>query len=420
MITTDTGRILYNTQKKSLEDFFKECVHILFDDGVNNNLIYCINSPFSNAAFKNRSLADHIADYESKDFEVLDDAIAPGFPASDAKALKATSFGVSNILMRNGKEDSMLAFIGYSLEVGMAGGQNLYFSEPEVLTIVFEGWKIYRQLLNNESTNLQPNKLASWNGQWLNYRLSNHFKGQTDFQTLDREGFFKPDKKGVMVEPIYWSELYFTLNKYFGKELNKVTPSMGAIGQMKSTMGFLVLDFKYCRSLSKMYEHLTGKKLDSKEFRALFGLSSMRIVDTMRVSMRTLQPPSLEKMLEMQKAYKYDEKNYFQLKTYLLVMLGTQLEKAQKLIEETAKMLVEYRNSTNKTDRKNKVEKGLFGNNTKANYIDTLCEIIPDLEGDYKNLITEIQSVLLKLNKSDFKMFALLVKLEYAKLEKFN
>ncbi|WP_044207964.1 hypothetical protein [Flammeovirga sp. OC4] len=425
MVTTETGRVLFESQDKNIEDFFGECARILFDSGKNNHLIWVGNSPFVNFKDVTPSIDEHIINFYNKvnNSGRLDQSIAPGFPASWVKNDKdisaATSFGESNIGVDFGKEDAMLAFIGNALEVGLAGGQNFYFQELEILNILFEGWKVYRKLLNDKSTNLLPNKLASWNGQWLNYRLSEDYDEDYDFQSLTNEGFFKVDKKGIVaVDTLNWSELYFNLSQHFD---NKLTPFMGSIGQKKETMGSVIINLEYCDSLADMYEHISGIRLKSKEFSAMFGLDSMRIVDTMRVSMKTLQPPKLEKMLNEQKAYKYNEKNFYQIKTYLLVMLGSKLDQVQKLVDEIATMLINYTNKEkNNTSRKNKVKKDLFGSNTINNFLEHIVEIIPDLDNSYQPLISDITKIIVPLQEPDFKMFILLLKLEFTSKEHFG
>ncbi|MDZ7778266.1 MAG: hypothetical protein U5L09_22930 [Bacteroidales bacterium] len=67
--------------------------------------------------------------------------------------------------------------IGSGLSLGVSGGFAILFDQPEILLKTFEGWKVYRQFLNDPSLEkLAPNKITSWNGQWLSYAYSDVFR----------------------------------------------------------------------------------------------------------------------------------------------------------------------------------------------------------------------------------------------------
>lgn len=172
MITAAVGKIFldaYNEKYGTTYDaktFFVEVYHPLFFDS-NKYLQWVSNSPFvqmkKGQKVDNLSLDERkekLQDFMSKVEEISkpDASIAPGFPASEIKEFSTTSGQVTDLDMLTEKEDVFLSWIGSSLGIGLQGGLSILFTEPEILMDLFDGWKLYRTVLN-ENESLKGNQV---------------------------------------------------------------------------------------------------------------------------------------------------------------------------------------------------------------------------------------------------------------------
>lgn len=120
----------------------------------------------------------------------IDASIAIGFPASESKEFATTSGLVTDLMINHSNEDIYYSWIGSGLSIGVSGGYAILFDKPDILLKTYEGWKVYRQFLNNPTLDrLAGNKITSWNGQWLSYSFSKEFRQFFDYASLDRHGF---------------------------------------------------------------------------------------------------------------------------------------------------------------------------------------------------------------------------------------
>ena len=117
------------------------------------------------------------------------------------------------------EDEVYLSWIGSSLGIGVAGGFTTLFDDPLITLQTYEGWKIYRKYLNDSALEkLLGNKINSWNGQWLTYSMNpDKFRVEFDFSELQNEGFFGVDPKGVKVNAVNWSHLFFSFFSSFPK-----------------------------------------------------------------------------------------------------------------------------------------------------------------------------------------------------------
>ncbi|WP_157487490.1 hypothetical protein [Desulfosarcina sp. BuS5] len=117
--------------------------------------------------------------------ETPDSSFAIGFPASELKEFATTSGLVSDLEIPADESDIYYSWIGSGLGLGVSGGVTIFFTESEILLKIYEGWRVYRNFLNDETLNkLAPNKINSWNGQWLNCVYNKKNKTNFDFESF--------------------------------------------------------------------------------------------------------------------------------------------------------------------------------------------------------------------------------------------
>ena len=183
MISINVGRIFLkafnekNNKTYSSKEFFEKIFFNLFFNH-SKYMIWPTNSPF--VQMKKGQKVHLLSEEERRDklneffvkakTETPDSSFAIGFPASELKEFATTSGLVSDLGIPADESDIYYSWIGSGLGIGVSGGVCIFFTEPAILLNIFKGWYVYRDFLNHESLDkLPPNKINSWNGQWLNY-----------------------------------------------------------------------------------------------------------------------------------------------------------------------------------------------------------------------------------------------------------
>ena len=166
MYTTTVGRTFLRTYNRqfnkdySAKSFFEEVFVPLFFDHP-KYMMTAGNSPLENPKLSWDDMIKGEKAFETPDQrknrinkmiqkienEKADASIAVGYGVLDQSA--ATSGQITNIDIPNNKEDIYLSWIGAGLGIGVVGGITILFDKPELLMDVFEGWKYYRQYLEN-------------------------------------------------------------------------------------------------------------------------------------------------------------------------------------------------------------------------------------------------------------------------------
>ncbi len=97
--------------------------------------------------------------------------------------------------------------------MGVAGGYCIFLNEPDVLLTLYNGWKQYRNLLNDPALgNVAPNKINTWNGQWVNYCYSND-DVPIDIPALYRSDIFKQETNSVSINTVNGVHFISTFQK---------------------------------------------------------------------------------------------------------------------------------------------------------------------------------------------------------------
>jgi len=226
-----------------------------------------------------------------------DASIAIGFPASEIKEFATTSGLVSNLEIPADESEVYDSWIGAGLGIGVSGGYCIFFNEPKILLKIYEGWKIYRNFLNDPTISLDPNKITSWNGQWLSYCFSKRYIKDVDFGALDQFGMFKSDKQGnIQIRTVNWSSLFFNLSREFSDEV--LTGYVYSLGQTNKTVGFFPFHFYQARNIIHYYKRLFGENnaiRDRWAYEKMFGTHMKRACELGVIGLQALQPKDLKK-----------------------------------------------------------------------------------------------------------------------------
>lgn len=168
MITSNIGKIFldaYNEEYGTSYDartFFLEQFYPLFFDQ-NKYMMTAGNSPLENPKLSWDDMIKGKKPYETPeqrksrfekkikktDKSEADMSIARGYASLDIAA--PTSGQVTNLKLPNSQEESYASWIGDALGVGVQGGFSILFSKKEILLDIFEGWKLYRKCLNDNT-----------------------------------------------------------------------------------------------------------------------------------------------------------------------------------------------------------------------------------------------------------------------------
>ena len=385
-----------------------------------------------------------------------DASIAIGFPASEAKEYATTSGLITDMNLDFHEDEIYLSWIGSGLSIGVAGGLSILFNQPDILLITYEGWKVYRKLLNDPTLEkLAGNKITSWNGQWLSYAYSKKFRDTFDYGYLDELVFFKLDKTTLVINTVKWSKLFFNLSRQFPEKT--FTGYIFSLGQTNKTLGFYPFRFQQARKLIFFYKKLFGENAAMKDttyYENMYGIHIKRACELGAIGMQALEPEGLKKYFDRdkmpnlkkskisrktkqtdkefeifrQEAEKKDYENKiipFRIyKTWLLAMITKNKEEMSDYTQEVAKAIFEYRiaaqkNKSGGTKTANIIN-NLFASKSKKGFLEILTEIISDkVVTDFK-VYKELRDRIHLMNNEDFGYFVVLLKFDYAYQERIS
>lgn len=462
MIAATIGRTFLNAwnekyQKEySAKEFFeKEYFSLFFDHP--KYMQWITNSPFVQMKMGQKpellthdDRIDKLNDLHTKiDSGLRDASIAIGFPASEEKEFATTSGLVTDLNLLSDAEDVYLSWIGGGLGVGVAGGFSIFFDHSQILLTLYEGWKIYRKLLNDATLDkLAGNKINSWNGQWLNFAYSIDYEENPDFGFLSNCNFFKQDEKEIVIDTIFWAKFYFNLSEKLNVET--VTSYIYSLGQTNKTIGFIPFRFHQGRSILSIYKILFGENdafTQKKDYENMFGIHIKRACELGAIGLQALEPHGLrdyfnkarmpdfsittvtEKNGETPDAFeerkkKANQKNFENIisfrtyKTWLLAMITKNKQEDLHYSEEVAIALKEYRADAKKRDRANLLENELLQSKTKKQFLDGLATLIKDVDPRFLGTFKTLRDKVHLMTAEDFGYFVVLLKFDYAYQEK--
>lgn len=438
MITTVIGRTFLKAFNKkhnlnySAKDFFeKEYFELFFN--YPKYMQWITNSPFVQMKKGQKPFlltTDERKEklhnlHEKVSYESPDASFAPGYPASDIKEFATTSGMVTDVQMNEDENDVYNSWIGSGLGIGVAGGYSLLIDDELLLMETYEGWKHYRKYLNEPSLEkLRGNQINTWNGQWLTYKLGKNYQQDFDFSRLQSEGVFVLSTDKIEVETVKWPNLFFSLSTiYPAGVLNSYIYNFG---QTNSTIGFIPIYLKSGTRLIEVWKQLyqNSEVFSNKEFQGLFGMHIKRACELGSIGLQALRPEGLKSYFNNNKNFTFKKDKdtfiYQSYKTWLYAMLSKNKEEIKDYTLELAELIQRYRKGATGTERKNLIEKELFGASSKRIFIDALTEMVKGLAVEDLEKLKTLKDEIHLMTNEEFGYFNTLLKFDYAYIEKNN
>ena len=428
MITAAIGKIFldaYNEKYGTNYDaktFFVEVYHPLFFDS-NKYLQWVSNSPFvqmkKGQKVETLSLDERkekLQDFMAKVEEISkpDASIAPGFPASEIKDFSTTSGQVTDLDMMTEKKDFFLSWIGSSLGIGLQGGLSILFTEPTILLDLFDGWKLYRTVLN-ENDSLKGNQVNTWNGQWLTHRYD---KGNF-YPERPMAGFspFETTKDGMSVAIQSWTKVLIAIALNY--DIPKMMGYVYNLGKTNTTIGFIPFNLDHIRKPIQLYAKLFGAE-EGKNAERLWGteMGFRACCQKGAIGIEAMQPKGLRQYMDGTKMPKkaQDENQTKTFNTYLIWILS--MLNNQDLWSKSmgfAKVLLDYSKSgkSSKTLNSQKVN-NILATTSKKTFISALTEIVG--ESGEREQIVELAEFVNSMPTDNVPYFLTLLRFCYASI----
>lgn len=434
MITAVVGRTFLQAYNEkygkaySPKEFFDIVYwNLFFNDS--KFLMAVTNSPFDQGYKQKRHLTqegrlqDHGEYHRKIDSGKSDASIFLGAQASEEKGFASTSGLVSDVLIPVEKDEVYLSWIGAGLGIMVSGGFTILFDDPVITLQTFEGWEVYRKYLNDPTLEkLRCNQINTWNGQWLAYSMNpDEYREDFDFSELQHQGVFKADASLVEVNTVQWSRLFFSLSQPFPRA--EMMGYVYGFGQTNKTIGFIPFQLKSGSKLKDVYKQLFGGVYSNpKEFESLFGMHIKRACELGSIGLQALRPDSLKKYMVNGKNLSFKKEddiiNYQAYKTWLVAMLTRNKEEITDYTPKLAEVILRYRNTGKGMSRITLVEKEMFTSKSKKGFIESLTQMIPDLENGDLDALKKLKDEVHLMTNEEFGYFLTLLKFDYAYQQK--
>ena len=427
MVTTNIGKIFlqaYNVKYEknyTAKDFFDKVFFPLVLDSP-KYLQWVQNSPFVQMkqgqrveTLTSEERREKLSEFHQKILMGSQDAsVALGYAASEEKGFATTSGQVTNMELSITAEDVYLSWIGACLGLGVKGGISILFDQPALLLDIFEGWAVYRKLLD-EVPSLKGNQLSSaWNAQWLIHKYSRLFHPQNPFAHLDPY----EEKAGVMgIKVESWTLLLIRICQHYTSP--KVLGYVYGFGQMNTTIGFIPFVLSQIRRSFDFYDRLFQMEREKAEplWGTAFGLQ--KACERGVVGLSAMEPKGLRDYILAKKMPKYKQENQQQTIlfhtyiTWIIAMLNNEELWAKALEFATVLQNFSTGNKQGKTSNSRKVDEVLKATN-KKNFIESLVEIVGN--STEVDVITKIASLVNTMPTENVPYFLTLVRFRYAEI----
>ena len=437
MITSNIGRLFldeYNKRNKTkynAKDFFLEVFYPLIF-GYNKYMVSGGNSPLENPKISWGDCLRSKKTYETKeekqarlnrfvekvDNGVPEAGIAMGFPTADV--LATTSGQTTSMAIVMTADDAYLSWIGGCLGIGVQGGVCLLINNLDILYDTFEGWRYYRQYLEDYPL-LKGNQINTWNGKWIAHRYNEEEydprKPLASFSPLNKA---KDDTFDLATES--WLDVMYGVATQ-----QKRTTQMAyiySLGQMNDTIGFIPFYLSDILEPFELYQRIfTCKNIDQvkKLLATEQGLAGCCRLGSIGLS--ALQPKGMRDLLSGKSSpiYKPDNEpellkfNVYQI--YLLAMLNN--EQMWEEAHTIAKDLLDFAASDKKakSTKANKVN-DLLASTSKKAFLENLTNVIKDLPSEDKQTakFDKVGELVHKMPSENVPYFLTLIRFKYAVL----
>ena len=422
MIATNIGKTFlkaYNEKYKTVytaKEFFVDIYFKLFFDH-DKYMQWVTNSPFVQGIKKGvtptagerldklNKLIDKISANEA------DASIAIGFPSLDITA--TTSGQLTNLDIPLNEEDVYLSWIGGGLGVGVQSGLSLLFDNKQILLDLYEGWEIYRNLLNN-TPQLRGNQINTWNGQWLTHRYSKDYDMRKPMASFNPIAAMKNGDMEIATQA--WTSVLYAIARTYGQTTE--TAYIYSLGQTNITVGFIPFNLPQIRQPHELYEKYFGTS-DSGRITQLFGsaMGFTQICQMGTIGTNAMEPKGFRDSMTKGVIPKYDgnseEKNinYYTYQIWLLAMLNNEQlwEKSQHI----AAILNAYSKSdTNAKKVKSQEVTNLLAAVNKNQFIDRLTFIVKGYQEVEQ--LEEVAKLINEMPIDNVPYFLTLIRFQYA------
>ena len=427
MVTTNIGKIFlqaYNVKYEknyTAKEFFDK-VFFPLDLESPKYLQWGQNSPFVQMkqgqrveTLTSEERREKLSEFHQKILMGSQDAsVALGYAASEEKGFATTSGQVTNMELSITAEDVYLSWIGACLGLGVKGGISILFDQPALLLDIFEGWAVYRKLLD-EVPSLKGNQLSSaWNTQWLIHKYSRLFNPKNPFAHLDPY----EEKAGVMgIKVESWTLLLIRICQHYTNP--KVLGYVYGFGQMNTTIGFIPFVLSQIRRSFDFYDRLFQMEREKAEplWGTAFGLQ--KACERGVVGLSAMEPKGLRDYILAKKMPKYKQENQQQTIlfhtyiTWIIAMLNNEELWAKALEFATVLQNFSKESKQGKTINARKVDEVLRAI-SKRKFIEALVEIVSN--STEVDVITNIASLVNTMPTENVPYFLTLVRFRYAEI----
>ena len=326
------------------------------------------------------------------------------------------------------EDDIYLSWIGGGFGIGV-GGYSILFNDWEINLKLFEGWTVYRKILNDPLLDrMRGNQINSWNGQWLTYSMDpERYRPDFDFSELEYNNFFNIDKDVIEVNSVKWSQVFFSLSNKFPEDVKTAYIYDGFVNTNK-TVGFIPFYFKSGKTILSVYNKLIDIKsfgefkIDRKNFESLFGRRFHEAFKLGSIGLLSLRPEGLIKYMKEGKTFsiKKDEDiiNYQAYKTWLLAMLSKNKEEITDYTMQMAKVIQSYRNGGKGMSRITLVDKHLFDTKSKREFLEHLTTLLTDADEVHLEEIKQLKNEIHLMTNEEFVYFSTLLKFDFTFLQR--
>ncbi|WP_337042603.1 hypothetical protein [Emticicia sp. 17c] len=414
------------TQDYSAKQFFDEVFFPLFFDS-ERHLMHVHGSTFFQAVSKNQLANDEkesIFRLNRLREDIRNNKISGStYVGYAAGAVTATTSGqVTNSYHSPNEEEIYSSWIGQALGIGVSGGFVMLLQEEEILFSLFEGWKYYRQYLN-QTPNVKDKQIETWNGQWVTHLFSDDFNKD---RPLDGFSVEISEVQGNMAIPTKsWSMVIFSLTKRFHGE---ITAYAYNLSQTNTTLGFINIylpEVEYLYELNdKIFLNKSEVILNRKqisELETFYNFKSACKIGT--IGLKALEPRGLREFMPkgsvdfaQGKEFKFSDKNSFQIFQLYQIWITAMLNKTEllQLASDVAKTLIDLESNQSGREQtkttQNRTSKEIMETRTIKDFIDGLVDIISKENGDtFKDVVVQI----LKMPSDNFPLFNTLIRFEY-------
>ena len=349
----------------------------------------------------------------------LDEKNVIGYSVVDITG--TTSGQITNMSLPIGEEEAYLSWIGagFGIEVGAVA---MLIDNKQLLLDLFEGWSLYRKLLNDIPQIEKGNQIERWNCQWLAHRYN-----KRKYNTNNPSASFDPTEtkeNKMAIASLPWVAIVEALARNYPNTL--ITSYIYKLGfnTPNTTIGFIELLLPKISYTFDLYIKYFGTA-DNDQIKYLFGtkLGFTTACQMGAIGVNSLEPKGFTDYIKNGTIPNFnpndEEKviNFYSYQIWLLSMLNNEQLWDKSL--EFAQQLINYVAGSEKAraNRKTAVEE-LLKSTKKDKFLENLIQIMK--EPDSENCEKIGKEVHFMSGATEFPYFATLLRFQYVSLNKIK